>query len=185
MATAEPTAELASRPFFGKPYAWLAFALVLTAVPLVGYMVRTELPWEQMHPAINAMLNGSSTVFLLVGYVAIRRRQVSFHRACLVSAFVTSAVFLISYVIRFTTSGTHRYPGEGWDKILYLVILFSHMVLAVVVLPMILRALWMGYRGRWAEHRKIAKWAWPTWVYVSVTGVAVYVMLYHVGPALH
>lgn len=186
MSTAEPTSppDLAGRPFFGKPYAWLAFALALTAVPLVGYMVRADLPWDRMHPAINAMLNGTSTVFLLVGWLAIRRRDVAFHRACLVSAFGASTLFLASYLARFALSGTHRYPGDGWDKTLYLVILFSHMALAVVVLPMILRALWMGYRGRWAEHRKIARWAWPLWMYVSVTGVAVYVLLYHVGPAL-
>ncbi len=187
MAIADATtpAELAGRPFFGKPFAWLAFALALTAVPLVGYMVRAELGWERMHPAINAMLNGSSTVLLFAGWLAIRGRHVAFHRACMVSAFATSSVFLASYLVRFAISGTHRYPGSDWDKTLYLVILFSHMVLAATVVPMVLRALWLGYKGRWAQHRRLARWTWPIWMYVSVTGVAVYVLLYHVGPALH
>lgn len=177
---------LAGRPFFGKPWAWLTFALVLVAVPLVGYMVRAGLPWDEVHPAVNAILNGSSTVFLIAGWIAIRRRprDAAFHRACMVSAFATSTIFLVSYLIRFAISGTHRYPGEGWDKILYLIILFSHMALAAAVVPMVLRALWLGWKGRWAAHRRIARWTWPIWMYVSVTGVAVYVLLYHVGPAL-
>lgn len=181
---AEADVPIAGRPFFGKPFAWLAFAIVLIAVPLVGYLVRAELPWDRMHPAINAMLNGTSTVFLLVGWLAIRRGDRSFHRACMVSAFSSSAVFLASYLIRFATTGAHKYPGAGWDKTLYLVVLFSHMVLAVVVLPMILRSLWLASKGRFAEHRRLARWTWPLWMYVSTTGVAVYVLLYHVGPAL-
>ena len=190
MASAEHTAdraadELAGRPFFGKPFAWLAFALALVAVPLVGYMVRAGLVWNRMHPAINAMLNGTSTVFLLAGWLAIRRRQIAFHRACMVSAFAASSVFLASYLARFAISGTHRYPGAGWDKTLYLIILFSHMLLAVVVLPMVLRSLWLGYKGRYAEHRRLARWTWPIWMYVSTTGVLVYLLLYQLGPALH
>lgn len=176
---------LANRPVFGKPYAWLAFALVLVAVPLVGYMVRAGLTWTEAHPAVNAMLNGTSSVFLVAGWLAIRRRQIAFHRACMVSAFVASTVFLASYLARFATTGAHKYPGTGVDKTIYLVILMSHMVLAVVVLPLVLRALWLGLRGQWGKHRAIARWAWPIWIYVSLTGVAVYFMLYHLGPALH
>ena len=172
------------RPFFGKPYAWLAFALVLVAVPLVGYMVRAGLPWRDIHPAVNAILNGTSAVFLATGWFAIRRGDRGFHRACMVSAFTASSVFLASYLARFYTTGAHKYPHPGWDKVLYLVILFSHMVLAVAVLPMVLRSLWLAWKGRYAEHRRIARWTFPVWMYVSVTGVAVYVMLYHVGPAL-
>lgn len=182
---AEADVSLEGRPFFGKPFAWLAFALVMVAVPLVGYMVRADLPWTEMHPAINAMLNGSSTVFLLVGWLAIKRGDRAFHRVCMVSAFTASTVFLASYLARFATTGAHKYPGAGWDKTLYLVILLTHMVLAVVMLPMILRSLWLGYQGRWAQHRRIARWTWPIWMYVSTTGVAVYFLLYHVGPALH
>lgn len=174
-----------ARPFFGKPWAWLAFALVLVAVPLVGYMVRAGLPWVEIHPALNAMMNGSSTVFLVAGWLAIRRRDVAFHRACMVSAFTASAIFLVSYLARFATTGAHKYPGAGWDKTLYLVILGTHSLLALVVLPMVLRALWLARAGRYAEHRRIARWTFPVWLYVSFTGVAVYALLYHVGPALH
>jgi putative membrane protein len=173
--------ESAERPFFGRPYAWLAFALALTAIPLVGYMVRAGLPWTEMHPAINAMLNGTSSVFLAAGWFAIRRRDVALHRACMVSAFTASSVFLASYLARFATTGAHRYPGTGWDKTLYLVILFSHMVLAALVVPLVLRSLWLGWKGRYQAHRRIARWTFPIWMYVSLTGVVVYVMLYHLG----
>ena len=118
--------EVAERPpVFGRPWMWLAFALVLVAVPLVGYMVRAGLAWEEMHPAINAILNGSSTVFLIAGFFAIRARRIEFHRACMLSAFTTSGVFLASYLARFAMSGVHRYPGNGVDKTIYLLILGS------------------------------------------------------------
>jgi putative membrane protein len=185
MDSAEVASELApGRPFFGKPYAWLAFALALVAIPLIGYMIRAHLPWHEAHPAINAMLNGTSAVFLATGWFAIKRRDIAFHRACMVSAFVASSVFLASYLARFAMTGAHKYPHVGWDRTVYFVILFSHMVLAVAVVPMVLRSLWLGYKGRYAAHRRLARWTWPIWMYVSVTGVAVYVMLYHVGPAL-
>jgi putative membrane protein len=177
-------AELQTRPFFGRPWAWLVFAIVMIAIPVVGYMVKAGLPWDEVHPALNAMLNGSSTVFLVAGWLAIRSDHTAFHRACMVSAFTASTAFLVSYLIRFAISGAHKYPGTGWDKTVYLIVLASHSLLALVVLPMVIRSLWLGWKGRYAEHRRIARWTLPIWLYVSVTGVAVYVMLYHVGPAL-
>jgi putative membrane protein len=186
MDSAELVPELASgRPFFGKPFAWLAFALGLVAIPLVGYMVRAGLPWHEVHPAINAMLNGTSAVFLATGWFAIRRRDRAFHRACMVSAFVASSVFLASYLARFAMTGAHKYPHIGWDRTAYFVILFSHMVLAVAVVPMVLRTLFLARKRRYADHRRLARWTFPIWMYVSVTGVAVYVLLYQVGPALN
>ncbi len=140
--------------------------------------------WEQLHPAINAALNATCAVLLVLGRVAIARRNQELHRKLMLGAFTASSVFLVSYVIRFLTTGAHRYPGEGWDKIFYLVILFSHMVLAVVLVPLVLRALVLALRGNFAKHLRVVKWTWPIWMYVSVTGVVVYVMLYHVGPAL-
>ncbi len=107
--------------------------------------------WEQIHPAINAALNGTCAVLLIVGRVAIARRDAEAHRRYMLAAFVTSAVFLVSYLIRFATTGAHRYPGEGWDKIAYLVILFSHMVLAVVLVPFVLRALQLALRADFAR----------------------------------
>lgn len=139
--------------------------------------------WETLHPAINAALNATCVVLLVLGRLAIARRDRAAHRKLMLGAFGTSTVFLISYLIRFATSGSHRYPGDGWDKIFYLVILFSHMVLAAVLLPLVLRALMLALRGDFAKHLRVVRWAWPIWMYVSVTGVLVYLMLYHLAPA--
>jgi uncharacterized membrane protein YozB (DUF420 family) len=141
--------------------------------------------WEQLHPAINAALNLTCFVFLVLGRIAIARDDVALHRRRMLGAFTASAVFLVSYIIRFATTGVHRYPGEGWDKTLYLSTLFSHMVLAVVLVPLVLGALRRALRGDFAAHKRLVKFTWPIWVYVSVTGVLVYLMLYHLAPALH
>jgi uncharacterized membrane protein YozB (DUF420 family) len=140
---------------------------------------------EQLHPAINAALNLTAFAFLVGGRMAIARGDEALHKRRMLSAFGASTVFLISYLIRFATTGAHKYPGEGWDKTLYLVILFSHMVLAVVLVPLVLGALRLALRGRFEAHKKLVKYAWPVWAYVSATGVLVYLMLYHLGPVLH
>lgn len=177
-------AQAETRPFFGRPFAWLILALALTAVPLVGYMIDAGMSWERAHPAVNAMLNGTSAVFLCAGWLAIRSQRRRFHQQCMVAATVVSSLFLASYLARYAMTGTHRYPGEGWDKVVYLVILFCHMVLAAVVVPMILRALYLAFRRRHAAHRRLARWTWPIWMVVSLTGVAVYVMLYPLAGVL-
>ena len=141
--------------------------------------------WEQLHPAINAALNLTCFVLLVLGRMAIAREDVALHRRRMLGAFAASAVFLISYVIRFATTGVHRYPGDGWDKTVYLVTLFSHMALAVVLVPLVIGALRRALRGDFPAHRRIVRFTWPIWVYVSVTGVLVYLMLYHLAPALH
>lgn len=141
--------------------------------------------WEHLHPAINAALNGTCAVLLIAGRIAIARRDVEAHRRRMIGAFVASSVFLVSYLIRFATTGAHKYPGDGWDKYAYLVILFSHMVLAVVLVPLVIRALLVALRGDFEKHLRIVKWGWPIWMYVSVTGVIVYFMLYHLAPALY
>jgi uncharacterized membrane protein YozB (DUF420 family) len=140
---------------------------------------------EQIHPAINAILNLTSFVFLVLGRVAIARGDVALHKRRMLTAFGASTVFLISYLIRFATAGAHKYPGAGWDKTIYLVILFSHMVLAAVLLPLLLGALRHALRARFDAHKRLVKFAWPIWFYVSVTGVLVYLMLYHLAPVLH
>lgn len=140
---------------------------------------------EQLHPALNAALNLTSFVFLLLGRAAIARGDAALHKRRMLSAFAASTVFLISYLLRYATSGTHRYPGEGWDKSLYLVILMTHMVLAAVLLPLVLGALRHALRGRFAAHKRLVRFTWPIWIYVSATGVLVYLMLYHLAPALH
>lgn len=174
----------APRPLFGQPFAWLVMAIVLAMVPAVGWLVRSDWPWTRIHPAVNAMLNASAAVFVIAGGLAIRKRRLAFHRLCMLGGFTASTVFLVSYLIRFATTGAHRYPHEGIDKTIYLVILGTHTVLAAAAVPLILRALWLALRDRRPQHRRIARWAYPIWLYVSVTGVVVYWMLYHLAPSL-
>ena len=133
----------------------------------------------EVHPALNAALNGTCAILLVLGRIAIAKREMDRHRKLMLAAFATSTVFLISYLIRFATSGSHKYPGDGLDKVIYLVVLFSHMVLAVVLVPLVVRALMLALRGDFDRHIRVVKWGWPIWMYVSVTGVVVYFMLYH------
>ena len=141
--------------------------------------------WEQIHPAINAALNFTCFVYLVLGRMAIARDDVALHRRRMLAAFTASAIFLASYLVRFATTGVHRYPGDGWDKTLYLVTLFSHMALAVVLVPLVIGALRRALRGDYAAHKRLVRFTWPIWMYVSVTGVLVYLMLYHLAPVLH
>jgi putative membrane protein len=180
-----PAEVAAPRPFYGRPFAWLLFALVLLIVPTAGYLRSTGMRWQEIHPAINAMLNGSSAVFLGIGRWAIAGRRIRLHRGAMIAAFTASSLFLGSYLARYALSGSHHYPGTGWDRTAYLVILSSHMLLAIVLLPLAITTLLLGLRRRDARHRRIARWTWPLWIYVSVTGVAVYLMLYQLAPRLH
>ncbi len=163
---------------FGRPVAWITFAMALVSVPILGYMVEAGAPWDEIHPALNALLNATSAAFLVAGGLAIKRRDVGVHRSCMVAAFIASSIFLASYLARYATTGTHYYPGEGWDRVLYLGILYSHMVLAAVLVPLALRVLYLAWTKSFARHRRLARVAFPIWLYVSVTGVVVYLMLY-------
>lgn len=129
---------------------------------------------------LNASLNFASFAFLVAGLVFIRRRDVHRHRAAMVGALTASALFLVFYVTRFSLTGTHRFAGTGAARTIYLAVLFSHMVLAVVVVPLVLRLLWLVAHRRFRAHARLARWTYPVWMYVSVTGIAVYVLLYHV-----
>lgn len=133
---------------------------------------------------VNALLNSTATVLLLVGYVAVRQKKVEIHRKSMFGAFVASCVFLVFYLARFALTGSHRFPDLGWIRTLYLTILISHMLLAIVTVPLVLRTLFLAYKKRFDEHRKIARFTYPVWLYVSFTGVIVYAMLYHLAPAL-
>lgn len=137
--------------------------------------------WSELHPAFNALLNALSAVFLVLGVRAIRARDREAHRRYLLRALSVSALFLVSYLVRVALTGTHRYPGDGLDRILYLVILTSHTVLAILCTPFVLRAAFLGLKGRFDVHRKVARVVAPVWLYVSISGVLVYVMLYHVS----
>lgn len=127
----------------------------------------------------NALLNATSACLLFGGWVAIRRGRRDVHWKLMASAFTVSCVFLVCYVIRVLISGTHRYPGTGVWKAIYLCVLMTHMLLAMAVPPLALRTLYLALKKRFAEHRRIVRFTWPIWMYVSVTGVLVYVLLYH------
>jgi uncharacterized membrane protein YozB (DUF420 family) len=134
-------------------------------------------------PALNATLNGTSGVLLAVGYVLIRRRRVAAHRLCMASAFVVSTAFLVSYVIYHASHGATPFPGEGWIRPVYFTMLTSHILLAIAVVPLAVLTLFRGLAERFESHRKIARITLPIWLYVSVTGVLVYWMLYHLYAA--
>lgn len=128
---------------------------------------------------LNACLNATAGLLLLGGYVSIRKGHKELHKRFMLAAFGASTLFLASYLTRLYLSGTTRFPVEGGWKIFYLGILFSHMILAMGLLPLVLRTLWLPWKGRYVEHRSIARFTFPIWTYVSVTGVVVYFMLYH------
>jgi len=129
-------------------------------------------------PALNASLNGAATVFLLAGYFFIRRRQIPAHRASMLAAVATSALFLISYVIYHANAGSKPFPGIGPVRAVYFVILITHIVLAAAIVPMVLLTVSRALRGRFDRHAAIARRTLPLWLYVSVTGVVIYLMLY-------
>jgi putative membrane protein len=137
--------------------------------------------WSEIHPALNAALNAVSGIFLVLGLRAIARRDRALHRRHILRAITISSVFLVSYLIRVAISGTHRYPGDGLDKTIYLIILTSHTILAVIVAPLILRTAYVATKGQLDKHRRLVRFTAPIWLYVSFTGVVVYVMLYHVA----
>jgi putative membrane protein len=129
-------------------------------------------------PAVNASLNALSGVLLLVGYGLIRARRIEQHRKFMIAAFVTSSLFLVCYVIYHVQVGSVRFTRQGFVRPLYFAILVTHVTLAAVVLPMAILTLSRGLQARYAPHRSIARWTLPLWLYVSVTGVLVYVLLY-------
>lgn len=129
---------------------------------------------------INAGLNATSAAFLVAGWISVKRRRLRLHRTCMVGAVTASALFLLFYVTRFSLTGTHTFAGEGWARTAYMGILLSHMILAVVVVPLVVRLLWLVRSRRFHAHARLARWTFPVWLYVSVTGLVVYVLLYHV-----
>ncbi|MGA2355783.1 MAG: DUF420 domain-containing protein [Terriglobales bacterium] len=135
-------------------------------------------------PKINATLNGLSAVLLVTGRMLIARRKIAAHRAVMITAFVTSSLFLVSYLYYHWPhhGGIIYFQGTGWTRILYFTILISHTTLAIVVVPMVLVTLTRGLRGQFDRHRAIARWTFPIWLYVSVTGVIVYLMLFQIFP---
>jgi uncharacterized membrane protein YozB (DUF420 family) len=132
----------------------------------------------QILPTVNASLNATSAVLLFTGWRAIKAKKIELHHRCMTWALIASGLFLVCYLIRVWLTGTHKYHHDGFMRVVYYTILFSHMLLAVVVLPLALRTFYLATKKRFDEHRKIAHWTFPIWAYVSVTGVVVYLLLY-------
>ena len=129
-------------------------------------------------PAVNASLNALSGLLLIVGYALIRSCRRDLHLRWMIAAFISSSLFLVSYVVYHAQVGSVRFTREGFVRSLYFTVLITHVTLAAVVLPMAIVTLTRGLNGRFSQHRKIARWTFPIWLYVSVTGVLVYVLLY-------
>lgn len=129
-------------------------------------------------PSLNAALNTIAATLLLSGFIAIKKQKKELHKKLMISALVVSAAFLTSYLIYHYHVPSKKFPDLGWIKTVYLLILIPHIILAAVMVPMILKTCWHAFRGEWGEHKKIARLTFPVWMYVSVTGVVVYFMLY-------
>lgn len=163
----------------------LAISLVSAAViALVAYLLLGHRPEGGARPAVaplplvNACLNATSAALLTLGYVFIRRKRVTAHKTCMVSALVVSMLFLISYVSYHALAGSRPFGGQGWVRLVYFPLLVSHVVLAAAIVPLALTTVYRALRADFARHVRIARWTLPLWLYVSVTGVLVYWMLY-------
>ena len=137
-------------------------------------------------PAVNATLNGLSAVLLTLGYVFIKRGNKQAHRNCMITAFVSSCIFLVGYLVHkiFVVKGVNTpFAGPAALKPWYLLMLASHVILAMAIVPLALTSITLGLKGRFETHKKVSRWTWPLWMYVSVTGVLIYLLLYQIYPA--
>ena len=133
-------------------------------------------------PALNASLNGTSAVLLLTGRVLIAKGRMSAHRICMLAAVAASTLFLACYLFFHWKVGNVLFLGQGWARPVYFTILITHVILAMVIVPLAIITLNRGLRARYDKHRTIARWTWPLWMYVSVTGVVIYFLLYQIFP---
>lgn len=133
-------------------------------------------------PALNASLNGLSAILLACGFVFIKRRNQTAHRNCMIGAFAVSTVFLVCYLSYHAQVGHTSFQDPAWFRPIYLAILIPHVLLAGLIVPMILAALWFAFSGQQEKHRKIARWTWPLWMFVSITGVVIYLLIYRIFP---
>ena len=134
-------------------------------------------------PSINATLNGTAAVCIFIGWRCIKARRADLHRAWMIAAVACSALFLTFYLIRFGLTGTHRYPVADWTRSVYYGVLLSHTLLAVTVPFLVIRSVFLAWKKRFVEHKRLTRFTLPIWSYVSVTGVLVYWMLYHLAPS--
>jgi uncharacterized membrane protein YozB (DUF420 family) len=135
-------------------------------------------------PSLNAALNALSAALVVSGYLCIRRGKATAHKRCMLSALVVSSLFLLGYLMLRAVAGMTRFTGEGWIRPVYFAILSSHTVLAAVIVPLVFLALVRAIRGDFERHVRIARWTLPLWLYVSVTGVLIYWVLYHLYPSV-
>lgn len=140
-------------------------------------------PQYAIYPTLDAFLNGTSAVLLVIAHKMIERGRIALHRGLMLSAVATSSLFLCSYLYYHAHVGTVRFQGRGWSRPVYFSILVSHTILAAAIVPLVIVTLSRALQKRFDRHRVIARWTYPIWLYVSVTGVVVYVMLYHLFAA--
>jgi putative membrane protein len=169
------TAPPAPRVVIGGLSAAVFGAIALVLLPGHGHHT-TSAPG--IVPSVNAALNATSALLLVVGWRFVRRGEIARHRACMLTAFVLSALFLVGYLVHHARAGSVPFEGTGTLRRVYFGLLVPHIVLSAVVLPMALATIWHGWHGNVAAHRRIARWTLPLWLYVSASGVAVYWMLY-------
>ncbi len=129
-------------------------------------------------PTVNALLNFTATVLLVFGFINIKRQRIHVHKRFMLAALVTSALFLISYLIYHAQVGSNPYPYYNWTRTLYFIILIPHVILAGLMTPFIVILVYRAWKQDFVRHKKLARWVWPVWIYVSISGVIVYLMLY-------
>jgi putative membrane protein len=137
----------------------------------------------ELLPTVNAVLNSISAILLVTGHRFVKRGNVKAHKTCMIATFIVSSVFLMSYLTYHYQHGTTRFTGEGWIRPFYFILLTSHTILAAAIVPLAIITLRRGLRNAIEKHVRIARWTYPIWLYVSVTGVVVYLMLYHFYPS--
>ncbi|MDZ7718874.1 MAG: DUF420 domain-containing protein [Balneolaceae bacterium] len=154
----------------------IAFLFLLYLI-YVNDSGETYASWVQELPALNAFLNSVTTVLILSGYMAIRKKKFKVHMRFMLTAFITSSLFLISYLVYHHYAGDTPFPGQGFIRPIYFTILISHIILSAFVVPLVLTSYYFAFSGKFKSHRKVSKWTLPIWLYVSVTGVIIYFML--------
>jgi putative membrane protein len=171
-----PSADLARKPV--PAILILSAAIAAFLIWLIYFKGRVAPPeWVTSLPAANAVFNSLSAICLVLGYVNIRRRNRVVHMRFMISATVFSALFLASYITYHYFHGDTKFPGQGWIRPVYFFILSTHILLSMLALPLILGTLWYALRSQFRFHRRVARWTFPIWLYVSVTGVIVYFVL--------
>lgn len=156
----------------------LSVAIPLVVAVLLGVRQKVDLgDWTKLLPHLNAVLNTTTAALLMVGFFAIRRRNIPLHRLSMLASFTLGSLFLVSYVLYHLSNESTKFGGEGAIRYVYFFVLISHIVLSVVVVPFVLLALYYALSGQYARHKKTVRWAFPIWLYVSVTGVIAYLMI--------